>query len=651
MKTVAIDDYDQLSKVSDPRLSPDGEQILFLKQNVISDREYENVLHVGSVDEEPKPYTQRGEVVREPAWSPDGDKIAFVCDRSGSSELWVLPVDGGEPTQVTSIVGDVRTIRWSPSGEYVAFVQAVGEPERDEGLDRECPAEHSRSDPDPREITRLVYRSSGGYFDGRYKHIYIVDIESGEVTPASMESFDHSDPTWGETGALYYTRWRDEAELYHDIVRYDVTSDEEAVVAESHHWWDDPGNIAVSGDGKIAHVYIPDEGETPLLNQKQIRVFDGETERTVTTDIDRMVGGGPYWGPNDEYVYFLVPDKGEVSLKRVRYDGTDLEDVLAGHGHHIHDVDIGENRILFTQSTWRHPGDVYLYDLTTEETQRVTNVNNAYLEEVHVGQPEEVWFEHDGAEVQGWVLHPPEFDENEEYPMILEIHGGPTLMWSRSGTMWHEFQALAASGYVVVWTNPRGSAGYGEQHARAIAEEFRPDFDDLMAATDEISSRPYIDNEQLFVTGGSFGGFMTGWVVGQTDRFAGAVAQRGLYDQMAQYGTKDTFHSTESRHGKPWENPEEFWKNSPTAYVGDVTTPTLLIHSVNDFRCSLINAEMFYRYLKRAGVETALVQYPRETHELSRSGEPGHIVDRMQRIRSWFDDHGGQGSDEDAVSE
>jgi dipeptidyl aminopeptidase/acylaminoacyl peptidase len=647
MKTVAIDDYDQLSKVSDPRLSPDGEQILFLKRDVVSDRAYENVLHIGSVNEKPKPYTPEGNVVREPRWSPDGDRIAFVSDRSGSSELWVLPVDGGAPTQVTTVVGDVHTIRWSPSGDYVAFVQSVSETERGEGLDRGCPGDHSRSEPDPREITRLVYRSSGGYFDGRRDHIYIVDTESGEVTPASTEPFDHSDPSWGESGALYYTRWRDEVELYHDIVRYDAVKSEEKIVTESHHWWDDAGNIAVSGDGKIAHVYIPDEGPTPLLNQTQIRVFDGETERTVTTNIDRMIAGGPYWGPDDEYVYFLVPDRGEVSLKRVRYDGTNPENVLAGHGHHIHDVDVGENRIAFTQSTWRHPGDVYLHDTRSEETKRVTNVNEAYLDDVHVGEPEEVWIEHDGTTIQGWVLHPPEIDEEEEYPMVLEIHGGPTLMRSRSGTMWHEFQALAASGYVVVWTNPRGSSGYGEQHARAIAEEFRPDFDDLMEATDEISSRPYIDDDQLFVTGGSFGGFLTGWVVGHTDRFAGAVAQRGLYDQSAQYGTKDTFHSSESRLGKPWENPERFWENSPVAYVDEVTTPTLLIHSENDSRCSIFNAEIFYRYLKRTGVETEFVRYPRETHDLSRSGEPAHIVDRIQRIRSWFDEHADQSPDED----
>lgn len=212
-------------------------------------------------------------------------------------------------------------------------------------------------------------------------------------------------------------------------------------------------------------------------------------------------------------------------------------------------------------------------------------------------------------------------------------------MWTMSGTMWHEFQLLAAMGYVVVWSNPRGSTGYGQEHTMAIATEERPDYDDILNLTEEILVREYVDEENVFVTGGSFGGFMTGWIVGHTNLFTAAVAQRGVYDQLTQYGSKDFFHSTRWRHGDPIADREQYWESSPVAYADQVETPILLIHSDRDFRVPVHNAELFYRLLKLNGVETELVRYPRGTHELSRSGEPEYVRDRLNRIVDWFDRH------------
>jgi dipeptidyl aminopeptidase/acylaminoacyl peptidase len=256
--------------------------------------------------------------------------------------------------------------------------------------------------------------------------------------------------------------------------------------------------------------------------------------------------------------------------------------------------------------------------------------------------PEELRFESDGTEIQGWVLTPPGFDPDagRTYPLVVEIHGGPHAMWSTAGTMWHEFQTLAARGYVVFWSNPRGSAGYGEAFRRAIDRDWGAvTLADVTAGIDAVLERYPIDDANLFVTGGSFGGFMTAWAVGQTDRFRAAAAQRGVYDLTGFYGSTDgAYRLVEGDFDTvPSAEPAWLWEQSPTGHAAAVDTPTLLIHAEDDTRTPICTAELYHRLLRRRGVDTRLVRYPREGHELSRSGEPAHIVDRLERIARWFD--------------
>ncbi|MGM0606636.1 MAG: alpha/beta hydrolase family protein, partial [Halobacteriota archaeon] len=272
---------------------------------------------------------------------------------------------------------------------------------------------------------------------------------------------------------------------------------------------------------------------------------------------------------------------------------------------------------------------------------RLSALNETYLQTREVREPEELRYESDDGEVDlhGWFLTPPGFDPDEQYPLIVEIHGGPHAMWSTSGTMWHEFQTLAARGYCVFWSNPRGSTGYGEEYATAIERDWgERTMSDVLAGVDRVCDREYVDETNAFVTGGSFGGFMTGWIVGHTDVFEGAVAQRGVFDLSSFYGSTDAFKLVEYDFGTtPWEEPQFLWDQSPIGTVAEVETPTLVIHSDNDYRVPVNNGEMFYLCLKKNGVETRLVRYPREGHELSRSGEPAHVVDRIERIARWFD--------------
>ncbi|ADJ13457.1 S9 family peptidase [Halalkalicoccus jeotgali] len=640
MQTISANDYHDLVRVSDPQLSPDGERVAFVRTTPRDAEESEATIHIASLGGEgSRRFTLTAGIDSEPRWSPSGDHLSFVSTRGDDDrpQLWVAPADGGEARRITEGVGGVSNIAWRPDGEGIAFVQSSTGEDREEGRDIEQrDPDYEPETPDPRVIDRLIYRAGARYFDGGHSHVYVADVDGG-VTRLTDGEYDYVTPEWGDSETLYYAAKRTDDpddNAVHDVIAYDVESGTEEVLTETTGW---AVGLAATADGRVAYHYTPDGGST--LRQTDLRVFDRgtETETTLTETLDRTVEGTPKWDPHGEYLYFLAPDEGDVSLRRVREDGE--VETVARDGH-IDGFDPGRDAVAMTKSEWDHPGDVFVSTPAGAETNRLTRVNSEYLTDRAVPQPEEVWFESDeGTEVQGWVLTPPDMAEGERYPLVVEIHGGPHAMWSTSGTMWHEFQTLAARGYVVFWCNPRGSTGYGEEHMGAIERDWGAvTARDVLAGTDAVCEREYVDEGQQFLTGGSFGGFMTGWLVGHTERFSGAVAQRGVYDLPSFYGSTDAFKLVEWDFGtEPWDDPEFLWAQSPVASAGEVETPTLVIHADEDFRVPVNNGEMFYLFLKKNGVETRLVRYPREGHELSRSGEPGHVVDRIERLARWFD--------------
>ncbi|KYH27097.1 acylamino-acid-releasing enzyme [Halalkalicoccus paucihalophilus] len=640
MQTISASDYHDLVRVGDPRLSPDGERVAFVRTTPRGAEETEATIYTVPLGgDEPRRFTLAEGVDSEPRWSPSGDRLAFVSTRGEDDrpQLWIAPTGGGEARRITDVVGGVSQIAWGPDGERIAFTQASSEEDRGEGRDLELEDEEYEPEaPDPRVIDRLVYRAGERYFDGGRSHVYLAEM-GGEVTRLTGGDFDYVAPEWGNPSTLYYAAKRTDDpddNAVHDVIAHDLDGDESEVLIRTSGW---AIGLAATADGRVAYHHTPDGGST--LRRTEIRMFDRglEKESTLTESLDRTVEGVPKWGPDGEYLYFLTPDEGDVVLRRVRGDGTGLETVV--RNGHIDGFDPGRNAVAMTKSEWDHPGDVFVSTPAGAETNRLTRMNREYLTDRAVPQPEELWFESEGEEVQGWVLAPPDMEEGERYPLVVEIHGGPHAMWSTAGTMWHEFQTLAARGYVVFWCNPRGSTGYGEEFMAAIERDWGAvTARDVLAGAGAVCEREYVDETNQFVTGGSFGGYMTGWLVGHTNRFDGAVAQRGVYDLSSFYGSTDAFKLVEWDFGtEPWDDPEFLWDQSPVAYASEVETPTLVIHSDNDFRVPVNNGEMFYLFLKKNGVETRLVRYPREGHELSRSGEPGHVVDRIERLARWFD--------------
>lgn len=674
MARITAADYHDIAKPGEVRLSPDGETVAFVRQVPDDDESYEGTIYLVASDgsEEPRQFTVSEGADSQPRWSPDGDRIAFVSTRGKDddrAQLWIIPVRGGEARQVTDVPAGVAGISWSPDGSRIAFTQATTEAEREEGLDVDISEEeeYERETPDPRVIDRTVYRTGQHYFDGTRSHVYVAHVGSDvpeaddvEVERLTDGDVDFGAPEWGDETTLYYTA-NDVGDDPDDSVRYsiyayDTESDSVDKVHESSGWG---AGLAATTTGQVAFLYS--EEEQVSIQPTELKVLDVESGDVawLTEELDRTLGyeAAPQWGPDEEQVYFSTPDAGKTSLWAAPGDASEAPKRVVRPGA-VSAADVGSERVVFAMSEWDHPGDVFVCarehatepgleggeGVHREGCVRLTDLNDEYLGGVDVQEPEELHFESEQGEVHGWTITPPEFDPNGQYPMVVEVHGGPHAMWTTSGTMWHEFQTLAARGYVVFWSNPRGSTGYGKEYMQAIERDWGDvTLTDVMAGVDLLTERDYVDAEDVHFTGGSFGGFMTSWAVGQTDYFTSAVSQRGVYDLTGFYGSTDgaykllegDFDTT------PWEEPEFLWEKSPMGHAHKVTTPTLVIHSDDDYRTPVCTAELWHRILRKQGTDTRLVRYPREGHELSRSGEPGHVVDRIERIARWFDGYSG----------
>jgi len=717
MHTVEAEDYLALATPSEPRVSPDGDAVAFVRRTPRTDgRENDDgpengdatdgederepaggdagdataveaveasVFVVPLGGDAPRRFTAAAGVDACPRWSPSGDRLAFVSDRGEDAppDVWVLPTDGGEARRVTRVPGGASALAWSPDGDEIAFLQSTTAGERERGDDGDVDEEYEREPPDPRVIERTVYRAAQSYHDGTRSHVYVADLgdapstagsggEAATVRRVTEGDVDHTAPAWDDDGRLYYGA-RDPADPDADpddgvefaLQRRDGDGDATTLVRDDA--W--APRIAVAADGRVAYVASPDAGNT--LRQAEVHVYDPETDavRVPTAALDRTVGAESplQFGPDDESVYVLTPETGNVVVRRVPVApaGSDSApdapaSVVVGEDAHCSDVHVGRDALAYAASEWDHPGDVFAATPEGAEKTRLSTLNRAYLAERAVVQPDPVAVpagdERDlrladdadrerapagDATVEGWLFTPPELGPDESAPLVVEVHGGPHVAWTASGTMWHEFQTLAAAGLCVFACNPRGATGYGQSFQAAIERDWGPvTAADVLAGVDAVQERGAVDETETFLAGGSFGGYMTAWLLAHTDRFDAGVPQRGVYDLVSFYGSTDAaYELVESDYGTtPFDDPGLLARHSPALAADEITAPTLVLHSDDDYRVPTAGAELLYRGLRKAGTPTRFVRYPREGHELSRSGEPGHVVDRIRRIRDWF---------------
>ena len=649
--------------IADPQIAPDGSAIAFVRVTVNEkENRYETSLFTvpTSGAEAPRQLTSH---VRDtmPRWSPDGRRIAFArsVEKDGKpqpGQVYVLDLNGGEAYALTQDTKGVTSIEWSPDGKTVAFTAPV------EGVEEDKPKDAKS---DVQVITRAVYRSNGNptYVDaGRHTHIFTVAATNGADKPQTKQitdgEYDEREIEWSPDGSkLYFVSTRVPEAYYEandsDLYSVAATGGTITRVASIDGTINGP---RVSPDGhRIAFVGTPHGNPVRSYSQSDLFVVDaapGSVPRSLTDkydfDIASGISGdqapprgssssGLVWSKDGASLIVVSAEHGSANLKRFTI-ATGKVDTLTNGQHAVGGFTATPDgsTIAATISTQTNVGDLFMIDA---KPRRITTVNEDLFKDIQQSEPEEIWYKSfDGKNVQGWILKPPDFDSSKKYPLILEIHGGPHAAYGNVYT--HEFQWMAAKGYVVLFTNPRGSTSYGQEFGNIIQYHYPgDDFKDLMAGVDELLKRGYIDANRMGVTGGSGGGLLTNWTITQTQRFKAAVAQRDIADWYGFWFTADFWLSKPTWFRKaPWEDPQDFAARSPITHVANVTTPTMFVLGDQDYRTPPgEGGEMMFRALKYRKIPTVMVRFPRENHELSRSGEPKHRIERLQHIVGWMD--------------
>jgi dipeptidyl aminopeptidase/acylaminoacyl peptidase len=668
----SVDDLYQLGWLEDVRISPDGRNVAYVAVQV--DRmgnRYRKSIYLAPTDgsSPPRRFTSGSKHDTSPRWSPDGQQLAFVSNRDeAQGQIYLIRLEGGEARQFTSMPNGASDPVWSPDGRQLAFLARCNEEERrqeDNGTSLEPPQDEwearmrkeqrQRDDAeraDPLVVTRLPYRTGTEFFDDRRRHVYLVEVPAeGENEPARPRRITDGDmhfgpPAWMPDGqTLLTTATRDpEADslfAYYDVLRVPVSGGKPETITEAGHSYFDP---QPSPDGSlIAFRRFPEDRILAAGSRVAIIPASGGEPHDLTTHTDLNVEHFR-WKPDGQCIYFSAGWQGNASIYSIGLEGTPLHKqgaTLVGGRRIISEFDVAsDGTVAFIAGSPENPCELFVRRPDGSEAQ-LTHINAALLKNRRVAPFEELRYSApDGAEVQGWVLYPPDFDSGKRYPLAIHIHGGPHVMWGPGfRSMWHELQTTAARGYITFFCNPRGSEGYGELWRDAIRKRWgEADSPDILAGIDLLIERGHVDPARIAVTGGSYGGYMTTWLISHHDRFACAVSARGVYNLITEHSTSDAHELIEIEfEGYPWELHEELWYHSPLAHAHKINTPLLILHSERDYRVPISEAEQLFAFLRRQKKVVELVRYPREGHELTRNGEPRHRADHMARTLAWFD--------------
>jgi dipeptidyl aminopeptidase/acylaminoacyl peptidase len=630
--------------VQSPQVSPDGQQIVYTRRwtDKVNDR-YEDEVWIMQSDGSRNRFLMKGS---QPRWSPDGRRLAYVAPGSPSgAQLFVKWMDAPGETQLTHLERSPGQIQWSPDGRRIAFtmlVPATGSlrvqmPQRPSGAKWVDP---------PRVVDRLDYRADNqGFRPEGYTHIFVVPDTGGTPRQLTAGDFNHGAPEWmPDSQSIVFSALREpEAEYFFresEIYALDVRT---GSVRQLTRRKGPDSSPAVSPDGKlIAYLGHDETDDTYVISKLHVMNADGTGARVLTAAFDRQPAGLE-WAADGSGVYFVAEDRGSANLHFAPLRGGAVRQVTQGV-QLVNFSSMSRDGLAAATITSPHaPADVAAFNVRQPAAvRRLTNVNEDLLEGRRLGEVEEIWYDSVGQKkIQGWIVKPPDFDASKKYPLLLYIHGGPHAMYGVGFNF--EFQNHAAEGYVVLYTNPRGSSGYGAEFGNAIKNNYPgEDYDDLMNGVDAVIRRGYVDERNLFVTGGSGGGVLTAWIVGHTDRFAAAVSMKPVINWYSFVGTTDGSGWYRNFRKLPWEDPAEHLRRSPITYVGNVKTPTMLLTGELDLRTPMEQTEQYYRALKMRKVPTAMVRLPDEYHGFNADWSSRHPSNRIAQIlylRAWFDRH------------
>ncbi len=645
-------DIFEMEVAADPRISPDGSRIVYVRRgfDIMTDRGRSSLWTLGADGSDHRALTDGNSGVGSPRWSPDGNRLLYVSAEGGSSQIFVRWMDTGQVAELTNVTESPGSLTWSPDGDWVAMTMFVPEaapsfarmPARPDG------AEWNDA---PIVVDRLRYRADGrGYLPRGNTHIFVMPAEGGTPRQLTSGAFDHGGRlSWTpDSRAIVFSANRGDPDFEvrnSEVFEVEVESGELTQLTDR---FGPDGSPVVSPDGRqIAYTGLDDRYQGYQVTHLYVMNRDGSGSYQVS-DFDRDIGGLT-WAQDGRGLYFQYDDEGMTKVGFVTLDGevTTLAEELGGVGlgrpYSGGSYTVSNTgRIAYTHNSTERPADVAV-TARNEQPQQLTHLNDDLLGHKNLAQVEEIWWESsfDGRRVQGWIATPPDFDQNREYPLMLEIHGGP---FSNYGPRFSpEVQLYAAAGYVVLYANPRGSTSYGDEFGNLIHHDYPGnDYDDLMSGVDAVIDRGYIDEDNLMVTGGSGGGVLTAWIVGKTDRFRAAVSVKPVINWISFSLTSDGYSSYYQYWlpGPVWEdgNLEHYWARSPLSLVGNVSTPTMLMTGEDDLRTPMAETEQYYQALKLRGVPTQMVRIQNSSHGIAGSS-PSNLISKVANVLEWLERH------------
>jgi len=640
-------------------ISPDGSKIAYTVEWIDKkeNKYYSNLWVFDRATGRQTQYTFGKNTDREPVFSPGGTQIVFCSVRDKQDGIYMIAADGGAERNLLKRRGSFGNVSFSPDGTNLLFTfRTQYNAPTDES---ETEVKKSEKAPVYRHIKRLWFRLDGdGWRPEDGYHIWRYDLRAEEAIQLTRGKWDEQAPVFspdGKTIAFITNHHRDPDKYpqYQDIFLCDLKGKIKRKINKP----DGPVDVvSFAPNGKLlafighdnpkdawgatnSNLWVAplDGGKAKNLTRK----FDTTLYDPTISDMAEGFGvGQPIWSTDSRRIYFTAPGRGSNLLYSIARSGGPLRLEVGGKRDIIrYRADRRRNVFALVVSDPGSPGDIWTYEPgVAKGLQRHTNLNAELFKTVAVGKPQEVWFKsYDGTRVQGWILKPFDFKKRRKYPAIVEVHGGPRAQYGNA--LFHEMQYLAAQGYVVFYCNPRGSQGYGEQFTKAIVADWgTKDYQDVMAGTDFLCAQPYVDPKRVGITGGSYGGYMTNWAIGHTNRYKAAVTQRSVVNLVSFFGSSDVgFDDYDEFKAVPWDGFEELVRMSPITYVQKMRTPLLIIHSENDLRCHIEQGDQLFASLKYLGRTVEYVRFPEEFHGLSRHGRPDRRLARLKFISDWFD--------------
>ncbi len=643
-------DIFQLEWVSDPQISPDGQKIIYARNynDVMTDQTFSNLWIVNFDGTDNLPLTTGNHNDFSPRWSPDCKKVLYKSNKDGSVQLYSRWLDNNAETKLTNLRISIGNIIWSPDGKFIAFDSFVEE-NTPPLVSLPSPPEGAKWGAPPKYINEMYYRYDGaGYLKEGHSQLFLLSVDGGTPYQLTTGKFNHEgDFCWTPDSKFILVSANRHENFEFDPLNYEIyevnIQDKSIKPLTSRQGPD--FNPVVSPDGKlIAYVGFDDKYQFYQVYNLYLMNRDGSSPRQIIKSLDRDIGN-IRWSSDNKGIYFQFDDKGntKIAFTNLNGDVTILSDNVGGMSldrpYSGGSFTVSSNgRFAFTYSQTDRPSDLASGYRGIKEIKPITLVNDDLFLHKKLGKVEELWYSSsfDNRKIQGWIVYPPEFDPSKKYPLILEIHGGPISNYGfRFST---EMQLYASNGYVVLYTNPRGSDSYGEEFGNLIHHNYPgQDYDDLMSGVDAIIAKGFIDENNLFVTGGSGGGILSAWIVGHTNRFKAAVVAKPIINwySAALYSDMPGFFSKYWFPGFPWDHVEHYMNRSPISYVRNVKTPTMILTGENDYRTPIAEIEQYYTALKLNKVETAMVRIQEASHEIAE--KPSNEISKVKYTLGWFD--------------